>query len=210
MTITAASEMVFKTIVSSKDGKLILEAILKNVFKKKVIIKRYLKVELPMEVKGKRLYLLIETSIGFINIKVNKNDYNKERIVRNFKHFCELLDQNIIREWNNLDTDYIQLNINFGNNMMSNYTITNGEFIDEEKTSKKNFKILNLSMTNLCRLCCNDHELISKYRYILMLNKTVDELVDFYPDDEIVGLYGGELMRLSANASFVRMLANEE
>lgn len=98
MTITAASEMVFKTIVSSKDGKLILEAILKNVFKKKVIIKRYLKVELPMEVKGKRLDLLIETSIGFINIKVNKNDYNKERIVRNFKHFCELLDQNIIRE----------------------------------------------------------------------------------------------------------------
>ena len=210
MTITAASEMVFKTIVSSKDGKLILEAILKNVFKKKVIIKRYLKVELPMEVKGKRLDLLIETSIGFINIKVNKNDYNKERIVRNFRHFCELLDQNIIREWNNLDIDYIQLNINFGNNMMSNYTITNGEFIDEEKTSKKNFKILNLSMTNLCRLCCNDNELISKYRYILMLNKTVDELVDFYPDDEIVGLYGGELMRLSANSSFVRMLANEE
>ena len=210
MTITAASEMVFKTIVSSKDGKLILEAILKNVFKKKVIIKRYLKVELPMEEKGKRLDLLIETSIGFINIKVNKNDYNKERIVRNFRHFCELLDQNIIREWNNLDIDYIQLNINFGNNMMSNYTITNGEFIDEEKTSKKNFKILNLSMTNLCRLCCNDNELISKYRYILMLNKTVDELVDFYPDDEIVGLYGGELMRLSANSSFVRMLANEE
>lgn len=210
MTITAASEMVFKTIVSSKDGKLILEAILKNVFKKKVIIKRYLKVELPMEEKGKRLDLLIETSIGFINIKVNKNDYNKESIVRNFRHFCELLDQNIIRDWNNLDIDYIQLNINFGNNMMSNYTITNGEFIDEEKTSKKNFKILNLSMTNLCRLCCNDNELISKYRYILMLNKTVDELVDFYPDDEIVGLYGGELMRLSANSSFVRMLANEE
>ena len=43
-----------------------------------------------------------------------------------------------------------------------------------------------------------------------MLGKTVDELVDFYPDDEIVGLYGGELMRLSANSSFVRMLANEE
>ena len=57
MTITAASEMVFKTIVSSKDGKLILEAILKNVFKKKVIIKRYLKVELPMEEKEKRLDL---------------------------------------------------------------------------------------------------------------------------------------------------------
>ena len=95
MTITAASEMVFKTIVSSKDGKLILEAILKNVFKKKVIIKRYLKVELPMEEKEKRLDLLIETSIGFINIKVNKNDYNKESIVRNFRYFCEFLVQNV-------------------------------------------------------------------------------------------------------------------
>ena len=214
MVITSASDLVFKTITSGTYGKIILEAILKTIFKKKVIIKRYLNVELPKEAReerGKRLDLLIETNIGFINIEVNNNDYDKEKIVRNFMYLCEFLVQNVKKGKSyNLDTDYIQLNINFGDKIKSNYIITNGKIINEERVLVENFKILGLSIANLYNLCYNDNELINRYKYILMLDKTIDELVEFYPDDEIIGLYGGELMRLNSNADFVRLLTNEQ
>lgn len=70
-----------------------------------------------------------------------------------------------------------------GDKIKSNYIITNGKIINEERVLVENFKILGLSIANLYNLCYNDNELINRYKYILMLGKTIDELVEFYPDD---------------------------
>ena len=67
--VTSASDLVFKTIMLGKNGKVILETILKTIFRESIKIKRYLNVELPklaLNEKSKRLDLLIETNIGYI------------------------------------------------------------------------------------------------------------------------------------------------
>ncbi len=114
--VTTASDLVFKTIMLGKNGKVILERILKTIFRKSIKIKRYLNVELlklALNEKSKRLDLLIETNIDYINIEVNNNDYFKEKITRNFMYLCEFLVQNVKKGKSyKLNKSYIQLNLN--------------------------------------------------------------------------------------------------
>ena len=114
--VTSASDLVFKTIMLGKNGKVILERILKTIFRKSIKIKRYLNVELlklALNEKSKRLDLLIETNIDYINIEVNNNDYFKEKITRNFMYLCEFLVQNVKKGKSyKLNKSYIQLNLN--------------------------------------------------------------------------------------------------
>ena len=114
--VTTASDLVFKTIMLVKNGKVILERILKTIFRKSIKIKRYLNVELlklALNEKSKRLDLLIETNIDYINIEANNNDYFKEKITRNFKYLCEFLVQNVKKGKSyKLNKSYIQLNLN--------------------------------------------------------------------------------------------------
>ena len=114
--VTTASDLVFKTIMLGKNGKVILERILKTIFRKSIKIKRYLNVELlklALNEKSKRLDLLIETNIDYINIEANNNDYFKEKITRNFKYLCEFLVQNVKKGKSyKLNKSYIQLNLN--------------------------------------------------------------------------------------------------
>ena len=212
--VSSASDLVFKTIMLGKNGKVILEKILSNIFKENVLIKRYLNVELPkfaLNERSKRLDLLVDTNIGYINIEVNNNDYFKEKIARKFMYLCEFLVQNVKKGQSyKLDKAYIQLNLNFGTRCKSNYLLINGKLINEEKVLVDNFKILGYFMEKLVMLCYNDDVNTNYYKYILMLGMNVRELKYFYPNDEIIKLYKEELMKLESNADFVRMLSNDQ
>lgn len=211
--VTSASDLVFKSIMLGKNGQIILEAILKTIFKENIKIKRFLNVELPKLVlneRSKRLDLLVETNIGYINIEVNNNDYFKEKITRNFMYLCEFLVQNVKKGKSyKLDKSYIQLNLNFGNRCNSNYLLTNGKLINEEKVLVENFKILGYSIEKLRNLCYNKIVNTEDYKYILMLEME-EELENFYPEDEIIKLYKEEIMKLKSDADFVRMLTNDQ
>ena len=212
--VSSASDLVFKTIMLGKNGKIILEKILSSIFNDKVMIKRYLNVELPklaLNEKSKRLDLLIDTNIGYINIEVNNNDYFKEKITRNFMYLCEFLVQNVKKGQSyKLDKSYIQLNLNFGSEYKSNFLLTNAKLINEERVLVENFKILGYSMEKLRMLCYNNDVNMDYYKYILMLGMNVSELEYFYPEDEIIKLYKEEIMKLESNADFVRMLSNDQ
>ena len=211
--VTSASDLVFKSIMLGKNGQIILEAILKTIFKENIEIKRFLNVELPklaLNERSKRLDLLVETNIGYINIEVNNNDYFKEKITRNFMYLCEFLVQNVKKGKSyKLDKSYIQLNLNFGNRCNSNYLLTNGKLINEEKVLVENFKILGYSIEKLRNLCYNKNVNTEDYKYILMLEME-EELENFYPEDEIIKLYKEEIMKLKNDADFVRMLTNDQ
>ena len=56
---------------------------------------------------------------------------------------------------------------------------------------------------------CYDKGEIDKYKYILMLNKSEEELESFYPDDEIVKDYGEALMKYNSNG-FIYPYTHEE
>ena len=211
--VTSASYLVFKSIMLGKNGQIILEEILKTIFKENIEIKRFLNVELPklaLNERSKRLDLLVETNIGYINIEVNNNDYFKEKITRNFMYLCEFLVQNVKKGKSyKLDKSYIQLNLNFGNRCNSNYLLTNGKLINEEKVLVENFKILGYSIEKLRNLCYNKIVNTEDCKYILMLEME-EELENFYPEDEIIKLYKEEIMKLKNDADFVRMLTNDQ
>ena len=210
--LTSKDDTLFKTIAHGKYGKVILEAILTTKFSKTIIIEKFLNVELPKikyKEKGKYLDLLFKTNIGYINIEINNGDYYKPKMVRNFMYLCEFLVQNIKQgEKYNIDEAYIQVNLNFGG-IKSNYLMTNGKLKNEERILVENFKIIGYSMDILSNICYNDDELKDKYKYLLMLGMSSKELECFYPNDQIIKLYGGELMRLNSKADFVRSITHE-
>ena len=56
---------------------------------------------------------------------------------------------------------------------------------------------------------CYDNGSREEYKYLLMLDMTLDELEDFYPDDEIVKEYGDALMKYSEDV-FIYPHSEEE
>ena len=51
----------------------------------------------------------------------------------------------------------------------------------------------------MCIRDSNNSKERDKYRYILMLDEDKDNLELFYPSDDIVSIYKGELMRLNSD-----------
>ena len=43
-----------------------------------------------------------------------------------------------------------------------------------------------------------------------MMDKTPEELANFFPDDEIIKMFRGEIVRLNSNAKFIREISEEE
>ena len=56
---------------------------------------------------------------------------------------------------------------------------------------------------------CYDNGSRDEYKYLLMLDMTLDELEDFYPDDEIIKEYGDALMKYSEDV-FIYPHSEEE
>ena len=70
--------------------------------------------------------------------------------------------------------------------------------------------LLFVFVENIKKKCYNVPKERDKYRYILMLDEDKDNLDLFYPSDDIVSIYKGEIMRLNSDADFVWDLTPEE
>ena len=212
-----ANDRVFKTLVSEeKYGKLILEAILKEVFDEEVTIEKFLSVEQPLEraiSRRKVLDCLVKVAGKYINVEVNLSDYKPAKAVRNFAYLYDFYSQNTTKGKDyDIKTLYIQINLNYGSSpyIRSNKIITKSYMQDEDGILIDNFIIWNVFVENIKQVCYNNPNITDKYKYILMLGLNKEELKNFYPSDEIVNIYRGETMRLNSNADFVRQLTEEE
>lgn len=212
-----ANDRVFKTLVSEeKYGKLILEAILKEVFDEEVTIEKFLSVEQPLEraiSRRKVLDCLVKVAGKYINVEVNLSDYKPAKAVRNFAYLYDFYSQNTTKGKDyDIKTLYIQINLNYGSSpyIRSNKIITKSYMQDEDGILIDNFIIWNVFVENIKQVCYNNPNITDKYKYILMLGLNKEELKNFYPSDEIVNIYRGEIMRLNSNADFVRQLTEEE
>ena len=63
-------------------------------------------------------------------------------------------------------------------------------------------------MDNFEKLCYDKGEL-DEYKYLLMLDMTLEELASFYPSDEIIREYGDALMKYSED-TFIYPYSEEE
>lgn len=215
--LTGSDDRVFKTLVNSGEkGKIILEAILKTVFEETVEVIEFLSVEQPLEKvidRKKVLYCLVKVSDKYVNVEINLNDYDIAKAVRNFAFLCSFYSQNT-RKGDAYDTETlcVQVNINFGYSPYnrSDKIMTKAYMQDEDGVIIDNFAIWNVFVENIKRVCYNNPKERDKYRYILMLDEDKDNLELFYPSDDIVSIYKGELMRLNSDADFVWDITPEE
>ena len=215
--LTGSDDRVFKTLVNSGEkGKIILEAVLKTVFEETVEVLEFLSVEQPLEKvtdRRKVLDCLVKVRDRYVNVEINLNDYDTAKAVRNFAYLCSFYNQNT-RKGDSYDTETlcVQVNINFGYSPYnrSDKIITKAYMQDEDGVIISNFAIWNVFVENIKRVCYNSSKERDKYRYILMLDEDKDNLDLFYPSDDIVSIYKGEIMRLNSDADFVWDLTPEE
>ena len=73
----------------------------------------------------------------------------------------------------------------------------------------KTLRSYDIFMDNFEKFCYDNSE-VDKYKYILMLNKSEEELESFYPGDEIIKDYGEALMKYKSEGFIYPYTTDEE
>ena len=215
-TLKGSDDNCFKSIVHSENGKIILEHIIEQVLRKKIEIIEFINTEIGKTVdkeKIKRLDVLVKIDGMLANIEVNTNDYNYAKFFRNFAYLVALFNRyNIKTDENNkkiydLVTDIIQINLNFGPSDTDELIIEN-RFGNNKGWIIENLASYDVFIDNIKKFCYDKSEL-EKYKYLLMLDMTLEELASFYPDDEIIKEYGDALVKYSED-TFIYPYSEEE
>ena len=207
----------FKAVMLSKKGKKILEQIISQVLGKTVEIIEFINTELGKTQKvekAKRVDVIVKMDGIIANVEVNTNDYNYVKFFRNFAYLVNLFNRYSVTEDENnekiydLKTEIIQINLNFGK-VNTKETILINEFGNSKGMKIDTLKSYDIFMDNFEKFCYDNNE-VEKYRYILMLNKTEEELASFYPEDEIIKEYGEALMKYSEKGFIYPYTHDEE
>ena len=206
----------FKAVMLSKSGKKILEQIIGQVLGESVEILEFINSELgktQKAEKGKRVDVIVKINGIIANVEVNTNDYNYVKFFRNFAYLVNLFNRYSVIENKDrekiydLKTQIIQINLNFGY-VSTNETILINEFGNDKGYKINTLRSYDIFMDNFEKFCYDNNE-VDKYKYILMLNKTREELEDFYPSDEIIKEYGDALMKYGYDG-FIYPYTHEE
>ena len=206
----------FKVVMLSKKGKRMLEQIIGQVLGKEVEILEFINTELGKTQKiekNKRIDVIVKIDGVIANVEVNTNDYNYVKFFRNFAYLVNLFNRYSVKEIDenekiyDLKTDIIQINLNFGK-VSSKEAILINEFGNDRGMKIKNLRSYDVFIDNIKKFCY-DNGGLDEYKYLLMLDMTLDELEDFYPDDEIIKEYGDALMKYSEDV-FIYPHSEEE
>ena len=210
---TAKNDRVFKTIANGNNGKVILEAILGNVFDEPVEILEFIPVELPQDTEDERkkvLDVLVRVGNRIINVEVNAQGLSEVTKIRNLAYLCKLFSKNVSKgEGIDVETEFLQINFIY-NSRVTDKMVLKSYLTHEDGIYTKNFSIWNVFIENVEKICYTDAKEREKLRYLLMMDKTPEELANFFPDDEIIKMFRGEIVRLNSNAKFIREISEEE
>ena len=207
----------FKAVMLSKKGKKILEQIIGQVLGKKVEIIEFINTELGKTQKiekGKRIDVIVKIDGIIANVEVNANDYNYVKFFRNFAYLVNLFNRYSVTENKDnekiydLKTEIIQINLNFGK-VNTKEAILINEFGNDKGMKIKTLRSYDIFMDNFEKFCYDNSE-VDKYKYILMLNKSEEELESFYPGDEIIKDYGEALMKYKSEGFIYPYTTDEE
>mgnify|MGYP002801921187 FL=1 len=210
---TAKNDRVFKSIAHGNNGKVILEAILGNVFDEPVEILEFIPVELPQDTEDERkkvLDVLVRVGNRIINVEVNAQGLSEVTKIRNLAYLCKLFSKNVSKGQEiDVETEFLQINFIY-NSIVTDKMVLKSYLTHEDGIYTKNFSIWNVFIENVEKICYTDAKEREKLRYLLMMDKTPEELANFFPDDEIIKMFRGEIVRLNSNAKFIREISEEE
>ena len=198
-TVKGSDDNCFKAIVASPKGKEILEHILEQVLRKDVEILEFINTELGKvnkNEKNKRTDIIVKIDGIIANVEVNTNDYIYSKFFRNFVYLVSLFNRYCVKENKNKKkiydtiTNIIQINLNFGvTDIKTDELILENRFGNSKGHIIKNLVSYDVFVDNIKKFCYDNDE-IEQYKYLLMLDMTLDELRSFYPSDEIIKEYG--------------------
>ena len=216
--VKGSDDNCFKAIVASPKGKEILEHILEQVLRKDVEIIEFINTELGKvnkNEKNKRTDLIVKIDGIIANVEVNTNDYIYTKCFRNFVYLVSLFNRYCVKENKNKKkiydtiTNIIQINLNFGvTDIKTDELILENRFGNSKGHIIKNLVSYDVFIDNIKKFCYDKGEL-DEYKYLLMLDMTLEELASFYPSDEIIREYGDALMKYSED-TFIYPYSEEE
>ncbi len=213
MIYTAKNDRLFKTVASNKYGKEILEALLSTIFNEKVEVLEFIPVELALDTESERkktLDVLVRVDNKIINVEMNAQGLSEIVKIRNLSYLCKMFSNNITKgEGIDVETKFLQINLIY--NYKKAKRLMNKAYLkDEDGIYTENFGTWNVYMEKAEEICYNNEEERKRLRYLLMLNMTPEELKDFFPEDEIIKKFRGEIMRLNSDTKFIREISEEE
>ena len=211
---TCKSDIAFKEIFGNSKNKNLLIWLLERILQVSIKELTYLNVERnnnDLVTKRKRLDILVETSVGRINIEMNaKNpDYLH---ARNFCYLSNIYNKNTsISEDYNEDTLTIQINFTYGikddNKILRIYKVQD----DEQKCYIKNFEIYEYNMDIIMNFWYSlDTEKVTEYSHLIMLDLDGGSLKELVKYDGKVDEYMEKITKLNTDANFWEVFTPEE
>ena len=191
---------------------------MEQVLRKDVEIIEFINTELGKvnkNEKNKRTDLIVKIDGIIANVEVNTNDYIYTKYFRNFVYLVSLFNRYCVKENKNKKkiydtiTNIIQINLNFGvTDIKTDELILENRFGNSKGHIIKNLVSYDVFIDNIKKFCYDKGEL-DEYKYLLMLDMTLEELASFYPSDEIIREYGDALMKYSED-TFIYPYSEEE
>ena len=170
---TAKNDRVFKSVAHGNKGKVILEAILGNVFDEPVEILEFIPVELPQDTEDERkkvLDVLVRVGSRIINVEVNAQGLSEVTKIRNLAYLCKLFSKNVSKGQEiDVETEFLQINFIY-NSRVTDKMVLKSYLTHEDGIYTKNFSIWNIFIENVEKICYTDVKEREKLRYILMLD----------------------------------------
>ena len=222
---TARNDKVFKTIMADEDNKKMLIKFLERILNKKIEELTYLKNELtinyPLE-KRKTVDVLVKTEDLYIHLELN-NGYNDYLHMRNFCYFTNIYSKKTKAGRNyNLKEIFIQINFTYKNIIKSrldkNKILEDKELLriykvmDKDlKTYIENLEIWEFNMDRIMQIWYDNNESeIEKYKHLIMLDSSLDELEKLSKGDDLVEEFKEEIKELNENETYTSWLTPEE
>ena len=211
---TCKSDIAFKEIFGNSKNKNLLIWLLERILQVSIKELTYLNVERnnnDLVTKRKRLDILVETSVGRINIEMNaKNpDYLH---ARNFCYLSNIYNKNTsISEDYNEDILTIQINFTYDikndNKILRIYKVQD----DEQKCYIKNFEIYEYNMDIIMNFWYSlDIEKVTEYSHLIMLDLGKNSLKELVKYDGKVDEYMEKITKLNTDANFWEVFTPEE
>jgi len=171
-------DQVFLSIVTFDNDylkEIIYEVLNIKVKKAKIINSKMAKKRIMS--RASYLDLVVETEIGYINIEVSNDSYNKYSAHRNFIYLINLI-QNVTTEGMKLKEmpKVYQINLIFGNNNNTSIDKYNLCSLMTRKILTKKIEIYNVYIDKLKEIYYNNNNKLTSKPAILALNMTLKEL----------------------------------
>ena len=211
---TARNDRMFRAVFVDDNDYTLMENLLSDCLDEEVKIIKYLKTELSIKSnkeRVKRLDLLVEVKGKRINLELNTS-FGKIIKVRNFNYFTAFYsEQTAIGETYDYATEFIHIDLSY--DMGKSESVKN-EYTVYSKTSGDNyidnFKIIVFNMDRIMKFWYDkDRKGIEKYKHLLMLDLDKESLEELSKNDKIVDVYRKKIMRKNEEYDFIAPVSAE-